>query len=76
MQYHCRLELLRNSRIVDLFDSRLKEMQKNFANFHQVKCFTLLPIDFSMESEELMLTLKLRRHIISERYQREIESMY
>ncbi|MFV9996616.1 MAG: hypothetical protein AB8W78_01485 [Arsenophonus endosymbiont of Dermacentor nuttalli] len=28
LQYHCRLELLHNSRIVDLFDSRLKEMQR------------------------------------------------
>ncbi|WGO84843.1 AMP-dependent synthetase/ligase [Arsenophonus apicola] len=76
LKYHCRLELLRNSRIVELFDLRLKEMQKNFANFHQVKRFTLLPIGFSMENGELTPTLKLRRKVIAQRYQREIESMY
>lgn len=51
-------------------------MQKNFSNFHQVKRFTLLPIGFSMENRELTPTLKLRRQIIVQRYQREIESMY
>lgn len=76
LKYCCRLELLRNSRIVELFDSRLKEMQKNFASFHQVKRFTLLPIGFSMENGGLTPTLKLRRMIIAQRYQREIESMY
>ncbi len=53
LKYCCRLELLRNSRIVELFDSRLKEMQKNFASFHQVKRLSLLPIRFSMENGEL-----------------------
>lgn len=76
MKYCCRLELLRSSRIIELFDSRLKEIQKNFASFHKVKCFTLLPIGFSMENGELTPTLKLGHMIIAQRYQREIESMY
>ncbi|EKT55938.1 AMP-dependent synthetase/ligase [Providencia sneebia] len=74
--YRDRLELLKDSSIVALFDKRLKELQKNFEHFHQVKRFTLLPVNFSMENGELTPTLKLRRKIISERYQSEIESMY
>ncbi|MFN7082562.1 long-chain fatty acid--CoA ligase, partial [Proteus mirabilis] len=58
------------------FDERLREMQRNFASFHQVKRFTLLAGGFSMESGELTPTLKLRRKIISERYRNEIEQMY
>lgn len=76
LKYRDRLELLKDSNIVALFESRLKNLQKNVENFHQVKRFTLLPTNFSMERGELTPTLKLRRKIISERYQLEIESMY
>lgn len=76
LKYRDRLELLKDSKIVALFEGRLKELQKNLENFHQVKRFTLLPSNFSMEKGELTPTLKLRRKIISERYRLEIESMY
>ena len=76
LKYHDRIELLRHTKIKELFDERLREMQKNFSSFHQVKRFTLLAEGFSMESGELTPTLKLRRKIISERYRNEIELMY
>ncbi|MBD2811023.1 long-chain fatty acid--CoA ligase [Xenorhabdus sp. Vera] len=76
LHYRDRLELLRNHQIIELFEKRLKEKQKNIAKFHQVKRFILLPEAFSMEKGELTPTLKLRRKVISQRYQREIESMY
>ncbi|EJD6613574.1 long-chain fatty acid--CoA ligase [Providencia rettgeri] len=76
LKYRDRLELLKDSKIVALFESRLKDLQKNVEHFHQVKRFTLLPTTFTMEQGELTPTLKLRRKIISERYQLEIETMY
>ncbi|MBG2800768.1 MULTISPECIES: AMP-dependent synthetase/ligase [Proteus] len=76
LKYQDRMELLRHTKIKELFDERLREMQKNFASFHQVKRFTLLADGFSMESGELTPTLKLRRKIIFERYRNEIELMY
>lgn len=76
LKYHDRLDLLRHSHIVEMFDQRLREMQKGLAKFEQVKRFTLLPEAFSMEQGELTPTLKLRRKIINSRYQMEIESMY
>ncbi len=76
LKYQDRIELLRHTKIKELFDERLHEMQKNFASFHQVKRFTLLAEGFSMESGELTPTLKLRRKIIFERYRNEIELMY
>lgn len=76
LKYLDRMELLKNSQIVALFESRLKELQKNIAAFHQVKRFTLLPQNFSMELGELTPTLKLRRKVIAQRYHQEIESMY
>ncbi|BAU80358.1 hypothetical protein SAMD00131843_00009 [Edwardsiella tarda] len=76
LKYHDRLDLLRHSHIVALFEQRLMEMQKELAKFEQVKRFTLLPQAFSMELGELTPTLKLRRKIILSRYHQEIESMY
>ncbi|MEB6334942.1 AMP-dependent synthetase/ligase [Serratia rhizosphaerae] len=76
LKYHDRLELLRHSQIVEMFEARLREMQKELARFEQVKKFTLLPAAFSMELGELTPTLKLRRKVISQRYQHEIEAMY
>ncbi|TQI78830.1 long-chain acyl-CoA synthetase [Serratia fonticola] len=76
LKYHDRLELLRNSHIIEMFEKRLREMQKELAIFEQVKKFTLLPAAFSMELGELTPTLKLRRKVILQRYQNEIESMY
>ncbi|MEQ1962335.1 long-chain fatty acid--CoA ligase [Xenorhabdus khoisanae] len=76
LHYRDRLELLRNHQIIELFEQRLKDMQKNIVKFHQVKRFILLPEAFSMEKGELTPTLKLRRKVISQRYQSEIESMY
>ncbi len=76
LKYHDRLELLRHSHIVSLFEQRLKDMQKELAKFEQVKRFTLLPQAFTMETGELTPTLKLRRKIILQRYQNEIDSMY
>ncbi len=76
LKYQDRLELLRNSHIIEMFEKRLREMQKELALFEQVKKFTLLPAAFSMELGELTPTLKLRRKVILQRYQNEIESMY
>ncbi len=76
VKYHDRLELLKNNQIVEMFEQRLKDLQKELARFEQVKRFTLLPNAFSMEKGELTPTLKLRRNIILHNYRREIDSMY
>jgi long-chain acyl-CoA synthetase len=76
LKYHDRLELLRHSHIIEMFETRLCEMQKELARFEQVKKFTLLPAAFSMELGELTPTLKLRRKVILQRYRCEIDSMY
>lgn len=41
-----------------------------------VKKFTILPNDFTEEAGELTATLKVKRHVVSERYAEQIESMY
>lgn len=76
IKYHDRLELIKHSQIHDMFEKRVNELQKELAKFEQVKKFKLLPKAFSMDSGELTPTQKLRRKVITDRYQDEIEEMY
>ncbi|ELM3615938.1 long-chain fatty acid--CoA ligase [Aeromonas sobria] len=76
LQYQNKSELLRNSRVMEFFEARIADLQKELAKFEQVKKFTLLPSAFSMELGEITPTMKLRRKIIETKYQREIEAMY
>ncbi|MCA2015956.1 long-chain fatty acid--CoA ligase [Vibrio tritonius] len=76
IKYHDRLELLKDSQIVEMFEKRINELQQELPSFEQVKRFKLLPKAFSMDEGELTPTLKLRRKIIHNKYEDEIEEMY
>ena len=68
------LLLILSTLTVTVFGQR--ETTLNLAKFEQVKKFKLLPKAFSMDKGELTPTQKLRRKVINERYQDEIEEMY
>lgn len=70
------MELIKHSEIIQLFEKRLNELQKELASFEQVKKFTLLPQAFTTAMNEITPTLKLRRKVILERYKAQIEKMY
>lgn len=76
IKYHDRLDLIKNSEIVQMFEKRINELQKELASFEQVKKFTLLPEAFTQKMEEITPTLKLRRKVILQRYKEQIEKMY
>ncbi|MDG4947501.1 long-chain fatty acid--CoA ligase [Actinobacillus equuli subsp. haemolyticus] len=76
IKYHDRLELIKHSEVIQLFEKRIEELQQELAHFEQIKKFTLLPQAFSIHMEELTPTLKLRRKVILERYRPQIEAMY
>ena len=76
IKYQDRLELLKHSEILQMLEQRINELQKELAGWEQIKRFTLLPQAFSTQLEEITPTLKLRRKIILQRYQTQIEAMY
>ncbi len=47
-----------------------------FARVEQVRAFRVLPRDFTVEDGELTPTMKIKRRIINENFESEIESMY
>jgi long-chain acyl-CoA synthetase len=60
------------SRIQQTVDS----INANLGSWETIKYFTLLPADFTEESGELSLKLDVKRKVVAQRYQKEIESMY
>ena len=49
IQFHTFEDLVKNQEIYAMIESRIAELQKNFASFEQIKKFTLLPHAFTME---------------------------
>ncbi len=54
----------------------IDEMNQQFARVEQIKKFTILPRNFSVEEGELTPTLKVKRRIVNEHFADEIEAMY
>lgn len=57
-------------------EKHIEEVNSHFASVEQVKRFQILPADLSQEGGELTPTLKLKRPVISSKYEKEIEDLY
>ena len=55
---------------------KIDEMNLKFSSPEQIKKFTILPRDFSIDDGELTPTLKIRRKIINDNWSKEIDNMY
>lgn len=76
IQYTGYDELINHPNIHRMIASRIEEHQKDLASYEKIKKFVLLAYPFSMESEELTDTLKLRRRVILKNYAIQIDKMY
>ena len=50
--------------------------KKAISNAQKVQKFTILPAEFSVDGGELTPTLKMKRKIISQKYEGQINAMY
>jgi long-chain acyl-CoA synthetase len=55
---------------------QVDQVNETLARVEQIKKFTVLPQAFSIAAGELTPTLKLKRKVISQRYESEINAMY
>ena len=55
IKYQDRMELLKHSEIIKMFEQRIESLQKELAHFEQVKKFTLLSQAFSVKLGEITL---------------------
>jgi long-chain acyl-CoA synthetase len=52
------------------------EVNSDLSRFEQIKRFTILPRDFTLEAGEVTPTLKLKRRVCQEHFAAEIEALY
>ncbi len=69
-------ELVLNTKVKELYATRIKELNKNYPPYKTIKYFAVVANDFSIEGGELTPTLKLKRKVILEKYQDVIEDLY
>ncbi len=63
-------------RVHELLDGEIAQVNQDLSSYEQIKKFQILKEDFTIENGTLTPTLKLRRKVIAERYQNEIERLY
>jgi len=62
--------------MMNYIQSQVDEINKTLSRVQAIKKFTIIPSDFSIEGGELTPTMKVKRKIVREKYQEQIESMY
>ena len=65
-----------NKDIKSEIESNVNELNRQFSNPEQIKKFSILPRDFTIDHGELTPTLKMRRKQINENWSDIIETMY
>jgi len=76
ISYESIQDLCRNQAVIGLYETRIGAMQNEFANYEQIKRFTLLPEPFSIDTGELTNTLKMKRLFIAKKFEDVIDKMY
>ncbi|KZY31069.1 fatty-acid--CoA ligase [Alcanivorax sp. HI0083] len=68
--------LCRAKEVLDLIDSIVQDVNKQFAQVEQIKYFRLIDVLLTAEDEELTATMKLKRSFVEKKHKHLIDSMY
>ncbi|HPB67117.1 MAG TPA: AMP-binding protein, partial [Spirochaetales bacterium] len=74
--FSSRADLIANTEVNRLFEQEIERCTQDYARVEQIRKFRLLEKEWSQETDELTPTLKLKRRVISQKYAKEIETMY
>ena len=69
-------DLVRDPRVVALYDETVKSLTKDLAQFERIKKIALLPHEFTLEAGELTPTLKVKRRVVEQKYKDVIDRLY
>ncbi|MBS9774382.1 MAG: long-chain fatty acid--CoA ligase [Tenacibaculum sp.] len=69
-------DLIVKEEVINKYQRIVDSAQECLAKFEQIKKFTLMPTEFTMENNEITPTFKPKRNVISSRYNDVIEKMY
>ncbi len=69
-------DLVAHPEVFAFYKERIGAINETLARYEQIKKFTLLPREFSVNGGELSPTFKFRRHHVHEKYRDLIDTMY
>jgi long-chain acyl-CoA synthetase len=69
-------QLASNGEVRAAIEAHLAQVNEKFARVEQVKKIAILPQDLSQEAGELTPTLKVKRAVVADKHQGEIEQLY
>ena len=69
-------DMAKNEKVIQAVQEQIDKANSQVANVQGIKKFVLLENEWTDSSGELTPTLKLKRSVIAEMYNDEIESMY
>ncbi len=69
-------QLAANGDVREAIEAHLAKVNEKFARVEQVKKIAILPRDLSQENGELTPTLKVKRAVVADKHQGEIEQLY
>ena len=69
-------ELSREQRVQELVQGIVDTVNADRSRYEQVRRFSILPRDFTMEDDELTPTLKLKRRVCKEHFAVELDELY
>jgi long-chain acyl-CoA synthetase len=69
-------QLAANGAVREAIEAHLAKVNEKFARVEQVKKIAILPEDLSQESGELTPTMKVKRAVVADKHQGEIEQLY
>ncbi len=70
------VELTKNAQIFNSINQTVERANSKLSTPEQIKKFKILDRDFSLERDEITPTMKLKRNVVSERFEMKIESLY
>jgi long-chain acyl-CoA synthetase len=74
--FSSRKYLTSHARVRALYEGIVADLNRNLARYEQLKKVILIAEEFSPENGALTASMKLRRRVVEERYQAQIEAMY
>ncbi|HEY9680816.1 MAG TPA: long-chain fatty acid--CoA ligase [Oculatellaceae cyanobacterium] len=70
------IALAQNSQVYSSIERLVNEKNEHLAQFEKIKKFSILPVDFSAETNELTPTFKVKRKVVIEKYKDVLDKMY
>lgn len=68
--------LCRDPAVLQLYSAEVERYNEGLGNYEKIKKFYLVPNEWTIQSGELTPSMKLKRRILLEKYNAEIESLY